>query len=273
MKRFIRFAFLSILAIFSISSAYANSGGITARTSLGCGDASCHGGVKNAATSIVIPMPTGGFNIEPGGTLELRIQVGHSLKFAAGFNVKVTEETTSKNAGTLVAGNGSRIQFNELTHNSPRETPEGIAEWAFSWKAPSTPGTYLIRAAANAVNGDGGASTADSWNIMEPIAINVGTSSLDEDIVKSSIVTIPNPTTGDMRIDFNLPYSTDVQMSISAVDGSIIWQTNTEQREAGTNTILWDGLNMEGIPVASGQYIAIIRYEHSFIHVPIIVNK
>lgn len=273
MKRFIRFAFLNILVIYSISSAYANGGGITARTSLGCGGGSCHQGMADVGTSIVFPMPASGFNIEPGGTLELKIQVGHSSKSGAGFNVKITEETTSKNAGTLVAGIGSRISFSELTHSTPKEMFVGMAEWVFSWKAPSTPGTYLLRAAANAVNGDGDASTADSWNIMEPIAINVGTSSLDEDIVKSSIVTIPNPTTGDMRIDFNLPYSTDVQMSISAVDGSIIWQTNTEQREAGANTILWDGLNMEGLPVVSGQYIAIIRYEDSFIHVPIIINK
>lgn len=273
MRSFVRFAFFSIVTIFTVNSALANSGGITARTSLGCGDASCHGGVKNVATTITVPMPTGGFNIEPGGTLEIRIVVGHSSKLAAGFNVKVTPESGNTNAGTLIAGTGSRIQFNELTHNSPKEMTDGMAEWVFSWKAPSTPGTYLLRAAGNAVNGDGGATTADVWNVMEPIPINVGTSSLDDEIIKNSIVTIPNPTSGAVKIDFNLPYSTEVQMSISAVDGNIMWQSNNEQRETGANSFFWDGINSEGIPVANGQYIAIIRYEHSFIHVPIVINK
>jgi hypothetical protein len=48
----------------------------------------------------------------------------------------------------------------------------GEAEFGFTWTAPSTPGTYTIRMAGNAVNGNSGTS-GDQWNMMNEVTITV----------------------------------------------------------------------------------------------------
>ena len=269
----IRFAAAIFIICITFGQANANGSGKTGQTTAGCGGGGCHG-AKSTETTVTVPLPTGGsLSVEPGGTLDLRIVVGHPSKAGAGFNLKVTESSSTKTAGTLTAGNGSRVLFNELTHSSPKELSGGLAEWSFIWKAPSTPGTYLIRAAANAVDGDGDAGSADVWNVMEPISINVGTSSVFEGNDQSTIVVAPNPSSNGTKIEFNLSSAGEIQTTIATMDGKVVWSSESEHREAGKNEVFWSGKDNNNISVPSGQYIALVKNGTTYIHVPITIAK
>ncbi len=76
--------------------------------------------------------------------------------------------------GTLAPATGSGLQLSngELTHQQPKTMSNGQAAFSFTWTAPSTPGTYTLRAAGCAVNGNGNTS-GDAWNFLSPVTLTV----------------------------------------------------------------------------------------------------
>jgi len=273
MKSFITSVVFAVSMLLISNNLFAGSGGQTGRTTSGCGGGGCHG-QKNSATSVNIPTVTGGsINVEPGATVELFIVVGHPSNSGAGFNLKISD-ANNRNAGTITAGAGSRLAGGgELTHSAPKSMESGQARWDFTWTAPTQAGTYTIRAVGNAVDGDGSAGGGDVWNSLETITINVGTSSIADELEKYDVQTMPNPTNNSMTIEYSLPKTSMVQITISDMEGNVITQTMAEQRESGKNTFLWNGHNNQGQAVANGKYFAIIRYDEQYIHVPIIVQR
>lgn len=273
MKSFITSVVFAVSMLFISQNLFAGNGGQTGRTTSGCGGGGCHG-QKSSETTVDIPTVTGGsINVEPGATVELFIVVGHPSNSGAGFNLKIADGS-GKNAGTITAGDGSRIAGGgELTHRSRKAMESGQARWDFTWTAPTQTGTYTIRAVGNAVDGDGSAGGGDVWNSLETMTINVGTSSLADQLEKHDVQTMPNPTNNSMTIEYSLPKTSMVQITISDMEGNVITQTMAEQRESGKNTFLWNGHNAQGNAVANGKYFAIIRYDEQYIHVPIIVQR
>lgn len=273
MKIFIKSSLIAVVMLLCSDTLFADSGGKTGRTVSGCGDGGCHG-QKSSETTVDIPTVTGGsMNVEPGATIQLFIIVGHSSKTSAGFNLRISD-ASNRNAGTITAGDGSRLAGGgELTHRSPKVMESGQARWDFSWTAPTQAGTYTIRAVGNAVNGDGGANAADLWNALEPMTLNVGTSSIADELEKHDVQTMPNPTNSSVTIEYALPQTSMVQITISDMEGNTVLQTSAEQRDSGKNTFLWNGSNAQGTAVASGKYYAIIRYDEKYIHVPIVIQR
>ncbi len=273
MKIFLKSSLTAVVMLLCSVTLFAGSGGQTGRTVSGCGGGGCHG-QKSSETTVNIPTVTGSsINVEPGAKIDLFIIVGHSSKTAAGFNLKISD-ANNRNAGTITAGDGSRLAGGgELTHRSPKAMESGQARWDFSWTAPTTAGTYTLRAVGNAINGDGSANADDLWNALEPITINVGTSSIADELEKYAVQTMPNPTNNAMTIEYSIPQTSMVQITVSDMEGNTVLRTNEEQQEAGKNTFLWNGLNAQGIAVASGKYYAVIRYGEKYIHVPIVIQR
>ena len=147
-------------------TALAYSGGITGVTTSGC---TCHGAQSNATTLSL----SGSTTTRPGQTLNLTVIVAHSSQQAAGINIAVKDQQ-GQNAGTLAPATGSGLQLanGELTHQQPKTMSGGQASFSFSWTAPSTPGTYTLRAAGNAVNGNGN-TAGDAWNFLTPTTLTV----------------------------------------------------------------------------------------------------
>lgn len=191
MKRFYRFfrpggiAFflaiaLCILAATDTASAY--SSGITGQTVAGC---TCHS--QGSATSLSFTSSSGSFNVSPGGTLTITFTVAHSSQSAAGADIGVVN-SSNQNAGTLSPASGSGLQSvgSELTHSQAKTMSSGSASFTFTWTAPNTPGTYTIRAAGNAVNGNGN-SSGDVYN--------TGTQTIT--VVSSPTVAVTAPNGGE----------------------------------------------------------------------------
>ncbi|MCK4573237.1 MAG: T9SS type A sorting domain-containing protein, partial [candidate division Zixibacteria bacterium] len=65
----------------------------------------------------------------------------------------------------------------------------------------------------------------------------------------------PNPFNPDTRIDFDLPQSSRVALAVFNVLGRKVKTLINEQMPAGTHTVVWDGREDNGNPVASGVYL------------------
>ena len=65
----------------------------------------------------------------------------------------------------------------------------------------------------------------------------------------------PNPFSPRTEIRFDLPRSGPIRLEVFDVAGRRVRDLVNEVRAAGNHRILWDGLNDNGRPVASGIYL------------------
>jgi hypothetical protein len=66
----------------------------------------------------------------------------------------------------------------------------------------------------------------------------------------------PNPFNPETQIRFEMPITGEVQLKVYNTLGQEVRALASETFTAGSHSILWDGLNNLGSPVASGTYIA-----------------
>lgn len=178
---------LALVSMLTMAQpAVADEGGKNGRTALsgaGCGD--CHGEFATPSTSVSIEGVTGtSIAMAPGETRTFTVIVAHATQAAAGVDIAVkTTATGTTDAGTLspVAGSGLTKKGAELTHSAPKSMSAGMATFSFTYTAPAAEGTVYLRAVGNAVDLDGAETASDVWNWMQPITIDVrSTTSVDE---------------------------------------------------------------------------------------------
>jgi HYDIN/CFA65/VesB family protein/Ig-like domain-containing protein/immunoglobulin I-set domain protein len=164
-------AFISLVSN-SVQSSSTGKTGHTSVTSNGCG--SCHGSSSSSSTTLSIASGSGSFSVAAGSTTSFTLTVSNAGQAKAGFNLGVFTTTTgSTQSGTITSGTGSQTVGGELTHTGPKVLSDGSADFAFTWTAPTTPGTYYMRAIGNAVNGNGSNDAGDDWNWMSVKEITV----------------------------------------------------------------------------------------------------
>jgi FtsP/CotA-like multicopper oxidase with cupredoxin domain len=65
----------------------------------------------------------------------------------------------------------------------------------------------------------------------------------------------PNPFNPATIISFALPEAGEVQLSIFSENGQLVRRLGNRQMAAGRHSMLWDGRNQSGDPVAAGVYL------------------
>jgi len=70
---------------------------------------------------------------------------------------------------------------------------------------------------------------------------------------------IPNPFNPTTRIDFDIPSSGDVELSVYDVSGRFIATLVDGRLEAGLHRVTWDGKRKDGRAVASGVYFYVLK--------------
>lgn len=219
--------------LFCTAPALGRQGGITGASVSGC---TCHGASPSTATTVSLTSGTGSFSVTPTSTTTFTITVAHSSQSAAGVNLSAaTTSSGTTNAGTLapVSGSGLQASSSELTHTAPKTMTSGSASFAFTWQAPTTPGTYYFRAAGNAVNGDG-TSGSDVWNFMTTQTVTV----------VGVQVTAPNTAvTWCAGTTQNITWVSggigNVKIELSSDGGSTFPTTITSSTSASTGTYAW----------------------------------
>ncbi len=66
-----------------------------------------------------------------------------------------------------------------------------------------------------------------------------GTSSISSILKGGNVEIFPNPTNEEAQIKVNLPYNTDLNVSIYSIDGKLIHQFPAKTYEAGQHIFFW----------------------------------
>ena len=190
---------IALLAFLIPCIAFADPNGKTGRTSTmsqGCGD--CHG--ANAGSSVKLSL-NGPKTMKPGEMGTFKIIIEHASNPSAGVSVAIRKSTTGTGdgVGTLAAVTGAGLRLRgtgaaaELTQSAPKLMSNKAAEFAFTWTAPATPGTYYVQAVGNAVNGNGREDAGDDWTFMQPVEIIITSATgVNEELAALSAI-FPNP--------------------------------------------------------------------------------
>lgn len=233
-----RYIIRAILVLAMLSTTYlflnAYSDGITGQTNNGC---TCHGS-SNSSTTISISAENETFTVNTGSSNYFTVTVSNSGRSYFGVNIGVkTTQTGETNAGSLANLNTDlRTSNNELTHTQPKNS-SGSATFSFSWTAPTTPGTYYIRAAGNAVDNNGQSSN-DQWNKMtvQTITVVAPTS-----ITLTSPVGSENLCAGSSKaITWNSSNINNVKIELSSDGGSSYPTTLVANTQASTGSWTWN---------------------------------
>ncbi len=255
----LRYFLLVLFCSLASTSLYANPSGYVGRTlptSQGCGGSGCHGSTASSATTVSLST-TQPIVLQPGETIQLSVVVAHVSRTRAGINVAVKSSLTAQtNAGTLIAGPGLFLSGGELTHSSPRTMSSGTSTFSFSWKAPTTPGTYYLLATGNAVNGNGREDANDLWNHMTPVQITVEKTT---DVAETTIpvftsLATPLPSSNLVTVKFSAEPQERFEVSVTDMQGQRIFE-GAVTAEADHGIFQWDGGTAEGIPARTGAYM------------------
>jgi hypothetical protein len=73
----------------------------------------------------------------------------------------------------------------------------------------------------------------------------------------------PNPFNESTRIEFTIPEAGNVRINLYTRQGELIKTLLWYHQFAGTNSIIWDGKNSTGTPVANGIYLYNVEYNGS----------
>ena len=248
------------------ASAYA--GGITGAGTIfyavdGC---TCHGnGTPSDATSLSLSSAAGKFEVEPGATLTLTLQVSHASQAGAGLNVVVVDGNMQR-VGTFEPNTADGVRTGpgnrEVTHINRKGMVNGKATFTFTWTAPSTPGTYTIHAAGNAVNGNGHADQGDAFNIMSQ-TITVGpVTGVDDNTVADnkflhSVDIAPSPASaveGVAELRYRLGRASTVTIELYDATGRPVQPAETRTEMEGDRVAVIDTRRLAG-----GMYIVVLR--------------
>jgi hypothetical protein len=158
MKKHYFFKVLLLMIPISAFLLMSYSGGVNSGHSGSPGDGgssctACHSGNANlgASASITTNIPSGGYDLNTDYTITVNStssssKLGFQLTAENGSNTKV---------GSFIAGSGSKVSGQRITHSSPSTS----GDWSFTWKSPATnQGNVIFYTAVNATNGNGGTS-------------------------------------------------------------------------------------------------------------------
>ena len=180
---------LSSLALFvSLSIIYVtmqskDNGYTTSGTS--CGN--CHGNISASTTVSFANLPTTAI---AGQTYSAQFMMSHATNVKYGFNIYATGGTFA------TVSSGTKLSGGQLTHSTV--LTNGTVD--FKWTAPSTPGTYTIKAVGNAVNGNGGDDSGDKWNTTTT-TITVGFPASVSNVKATAMNCYPNPARNNVVVE------------------------------------------------------------------------
>ncbi len=248
----------------------ASSGGIIGRTAnngTGCGTSQCHGGAANANTTVAFEGLIDSTSVIAGSTTSFTVVVSHASAPAAGVNIaaKATETGGGLRAGTLLLVAGGHLQLlgGELTHFTPVPFESGTVRFMFQWVAPAEPGVYFLRAIANAVNLDGGRSTADQWNWAPVLRVRVvadvpnGVDDVDKNNPIAALAIFPVPAHDAITLTTAATPGSVYTVNVLDLTGTLVFSDEVTSPD-NLLRYVWNGTTSAGIQALPGSYVVAV---------------
>jgi flagellar hook assembly protein FlgD len=88
-----------------------------------------------------------------------------------------------------------------------------------------------------------------------------------QNIFKSFILkqNYPNPFNPNTTIEYEIPYSGLVEISIYDIQGKLVRSFGNSLQQKGAYSVEWNGHNNSGNPVSSGAYIYRVQFNENFL--------
>ncbi len=83
----------------------------------------------------------------------------------------------------------------------------------------------------------------------------------------------PNPFNPSTQIQYELPYSGNVEVTIFDINGRLICSLLRSHQSHGVHFVLWNGRSNSGSSVASGVYFCRVRFDNSFLTKKLLLVK
>jgi alkaline phosphatase len=151
----------------------------------------------------------------------------------------------------LANGNGTKIGATPGNH-----TPQDI----FVGSDDNVNGQFASR-----ITGRGLLDNTDLTPIMRDF---LGLSDFQTGLVdpnttqKLQMNVFPNPSIGSFQLTFQLEKAANVTMDIYSLYGQWIASVNAGKLEGGSQELTWNGRNAQGVAVASGVYVAVLKVDN-----------
>lgn len=254
---------LAILLMTVMSWGYADGSRLNRRTGAPgestC--ANCHGNLNNGSGSVTIDAPSG---FAPGDTLDVTVTVQNPGQQRWGFELTALDASNlpagsllvTDAARTVLSTGGGKQYINHTEPGTDAGTANGTS-WSFRWVAPSTPvSSVTFYTAGNAANNSGN-TNGDSIYTTTHVMIASAADSDDSGALPRGYrlaQNYPNPFNPSTIIEFSLPKSAQVRLTVLNILGQQVRTLADEFLTAGPHQVSWDGSDSYGSRVASGLY-------------------
>ncbi len=252
------------------SSNRTGAGGST----IGCGDATCHGTSSSPSTLAVM-----GIVVDSAGTPVTHYMAGHTYRVTLyggalatanlhkfGFQLAAAKVTGGTQAGAFQSAAlpaeatiNTIGGFGIVCHNTPKADSVTSLGSAYSvsanWTAPAAgTGSVEFFGVINAVNDDGSASSADKWNSTNTTITELVDHTAVGDLSNTvAISAYPNPVVNTLNLQFGAGNDGVYSMKMYDVTGKLVAANDVSVKGLTTTSV-----NMNGW--ANGMYNVVIEH-------------
>lgn len=265
------FVLLALTLYAGVTLAFSEGSFISEKTGAPGEDdcSTCHGNLNTGSGSIAFTSPDG---YTASATYDFSLVVGQSGQKRWGFQLTALD-ASDEPAGDFTISDFARIQETQgssgrfyLTH-TPFGTDAGTLNmctgWSFKWTAPSSNvGDITFHIACIAANNDDdteGDFTYTTTKVLSP-ATPVSEDGLPALPLDPSLSqNFPNPFNPETTVEYDLPRSGEVSMEIFNIRGQKVAVLQQGHVSAGHHLVSWNGVDQQGVQVASGIYFYRLR--------------
>ncbi len=214
----------------------------------------CHSDSLDSSVRVWIEGPD---SLQSGTEGLYTVSVYKDSNIAAGFDVAAFfgEMGIVDSIGTQLMTYNPGADSLEVTHTQPKFATSDTISWQFKYRAPTTPGIVdTLYSVSNSVNADGGPGPEDRWNFGENFLVYVtGATAVKPQANLAGSFSLyqnfPNPFNPSTTISFDMPVSSDIELTVYDIEGREVETVATGRYQAGFHVVQF---NANGL--ASGIY-------------------
>ena len=208
---------------------------------VGCTGGGCHSSSATTAISVLIELDSVGISVpsyKPGVTYTVKLtstytggslnKYGFQLAAMKGTTTAATVSdagtwSTSVPTGTHVAPPATGNYLSCAEQSNTMTTTGSTFTQSFTWTAPvAGTGTISFWAAANFVNGDGNANTADKWNTNHITINELSTVSVPNVVNNIDVNIFPNPIANSMNVAIGNVAAGNYEVCVFDLNGKMV---------------------------------------------------
>jgi len=193
-----------------------------------------------------------------------------TLNFGDNFN-NIVGSNSQLLSGYPASQNGQRWFVRDVL-NIVRNLPNNLGRGIFYWEAAWIPTPQFGSVWENLAFFDFAGNALGSMDVFLPPVTGIGDSP-DYSVSSFELTSYPNPFNPSTTVEFNLERVSSIELKIYDSTGKLVQTLLNTTMQAGTHSVIWNGLNSSGNSVASGQYWAVLTSNGQQANIPLVLIR